>query len=338
MTLFAEKPRAFIDAELLYWYSNGSNLSSSIRYIAQSRNDVTDADAVAPRPVKGEGLNWSWDPGVRIGFGGFLPHDQWKLSLKWTAYYNDAHFSKNVGPFPRRQNRVVGNDFLTAPRGLDSTRFYSQIIAKYQFHFNQFDLTLGKALALSPYLKTELFFGPRVLATLLRYQVRTILHETDIPPNSNQPAFRNDLTRFQEGYWGVGLVSGLDLTWKLHRYFNLVAQGAYSLVYGKARKKMKANGVGVTVTNRIRSRSDSSYFHPSYFMTPILDLAAGVEWEALADSKCYNLNFAFLWENHFLFDLNHFEYNYSGNPRDFIFFSDGNIVLSGVTFRGTFEF
>lgn len=335
----ASGPQMFLSAEFLYWFSHVSNLTPYVKRVGVNQRSETNPQNVINRPLRAKDLNWSWDPGARVGLGAIFDRDGWDFVSEWTYFYNSASRSESVPPFTFVNALRIdqGDVALQSPWALDPNAFYTSVRAKYQLLFNQIDLALGRRFWVSPHLSLRPNFGVRGYWSFMHFHVKSNLRDaTTTDPDIL--VFKNDRDRLRQSTWGVGLLLGLDSNWYFCPSWSFYTTGSLALVYGKANQKRVSSELGLDNQDRVRIDTSSSYFHPSYVMLPILDVGAGLQWETFFHAKKYHLTLSLGWESHFYIDYLYLERNYEDLPDSVVFSADGNLSISGGVLKGCFEF
>ncbi len=327
-----------IDAELLVWYSNVTNLSYAIK-----GKNVLFGNQLVPgqtifAPTKKEQFDLEWDPGLRIGVGVVTPHDGWDFYGNWTYFYNSYSDTSSVAVFDNSDfsqtasGNPVGTEALRSPWFLNPNgEFFQKIRARWAVLFNQIDLELGRKFWISCYLSLRPFVGLRTYWSRMHFSVN------GSRPLRTDSDFLQARSLYKQKSWGVGLLTGLDTAWEFVRNWSFYARGAFALPYGKVWIRRNAsefsfNQAGVVVEN-IEATTEEAVYKTQTF----LDLALGIRWDKAFEN--FRLLFDAGWESHFLVDYNKI---FRGTETSIAFTdlpsTNGDLTFSGVVVRGRIEF
>lgn len=327
------------DAEFLYWYSNVTNVVAVQTDLVQRANSQNNPNLNVRRPIKSTDINWSWDPGVRLGIGALFDRDGWDLNGSWTYFYNSADRSKGFPLLILRPN-PPGTKFVVEPLRMEPQAGRRFIKARYQLVYHQGLLDFGRRFWISETFNLRPSVGVRALVTSLRYFSFSKVN----PFNNNFTLDNFGNFKIKQRYWGVGLTTAVDANWYFYKQFCLASQLGLGLLYGQSTQKNTIDEDSIRIgLGQIQRDFRFTYFHSSYQMLPILDLSLGLCWDTYFSQKRYHLSLGALWENHFHFDFNRidrFLNEVSGGLTEgfSIVAADGNLVTSGITIRSSFEF
>lgn len=334
--------KGIVNVEFLYWYGNVTNLYYARQFKLTPNGDVTDPTAATFTPVKFKRFNWEWDPGVRLGLGLVTNHDGWDLYSNWTYFYNSTERSSSVPQLagrdlPTTTVNPAGTKTLKSPwLWLPHHDSFQRIKGKWSLLFNQVDLTMGRHYGISHRLSLHPFAGVRGYWARMTFLVKAFRPFIPGPSLQNQIQSR---VEYKQHSWAVGLLGGLNTTWHLTDHWSLFSGVDVALAYGKYDVKKRLDNLQIRETGRVPFR-DVHYttFDTLYRLQSFLDLSLGLRYETLL-YQTYRLLFDLGWESHFLLNFSRlFVGTYPSDSTTDYPSSKGNLTLSGVTFRGMFEF
>jgi len=289
-----------------------------------------------------EYINFSWNPGFRVEACWETNYEGWNLSADYTWMRNEskAHCSKVTDPeyglFQLNDYRGVHYPYLLF--GTNNVTHESFILnlgfgscsAKWEMHYNMFNLQLSKPYLVSRNLALTPFVGAQ--GGWIKRDLDVIL--------SNQPF---DLTQQQNdatsNYWGVGPRLGFNSEWKVGCGFEFFGNLASALLYGAAydEKITSITTSGGAVIDSSTLVTDIFKKHNETRLVPAIQMMLGVGW-----SDCFN------WSRHDYFvDIRaSWEMNYYWNMENFLspqgiqaaYVFPTNLKLGGLTASATFGF
>src|SRR3989344_299874 len=260
-------------ADFLWWQAGEEQ---GIRYAFNNSSEILDHGSIVT-------LDTSSDPGVRLGVGYNLNHDQWDLVGYWTYYHNSSTDSLsvptndvNLGLIPIFLNAVPFN--------------VGFIKTVWKLNYNAFNVDLGRAfyvsnaLALRPYISSETVWIHRWFAADAKSQ------------NPGLPLLAIDTPgkyRTRIKYWGTGPRLGMNTKWyfggtKFHFLSNL----AFSLLYGKG----KSHAMTSQAVNGIPDQTGVDLSEECWAVVPHMQLMLALGWEKCFCNDQFFTNFFVGWE------------------------------------------
>lgn len=275
----------------------------------------TDVDDIAVAEKmegnKGKALNPEVRPdtGFKLGVGAYLPHDGWDFTLNLTHLHSRAPIHAEGELTPLWTIPVAGGGAAESLR------------AHWRLHFALLDFELGRNFYLSRHLTLRPHIGLRYAIVRQKYLIHC-MGGTLYPDGQDYVSMKNK-------FLAPGVRAGLDLGWKIARGFGLYSNLAASVQYGQ---------VYVHVSEKVSFEEEKrmNIFDKFIMAKPILDLAAGVEWEAFLFHDRYQLLLQAGWESHLLFAQNqlfHFVSSSGGFGN-----VHGNLSVQGLTFSLSFGY
>jgi hypothetical protein len=303
-------------------YAETDNLPSSIPLA-----DLVNADFVPSRHAREKQVNFGWDWGVRVGFGGLLPrHDNWSLMLEWTNYRQHNHQSV------RQNDKKVIFTTWVSPRTFMS--FAQQAGSKWVLHYNTLDLPLGRTFMPSRTLCLKPHFGLR--AAWIR-QGYTIEYK-GLTGNPRDVVLVDEAKiKLKNHFHGAGLRAGLDSKWEFAKHWNIYGNFAAALLYGRFEVTDKEHSEGIGPLDAFANQLALPPVVPNADIedhirsTAInLDLGAGIVWDLpfSNDRRMFSINLGY--EYHLWLDQNKLE-QFSNAGETGTFHQDGgDLSLTGV--------
>jgi len=255
--------------------------------------------------IQGQGTNhhdWNWNPGFRIGIGGYSPHDNWNLDARWTYLRIKDTASSGRGLYPL----YLGAFGVPFSYGSE----------KWKTHFNTLDLSFGKPYYISRSVIWHPYFC--LSGAWLDQDIHITYKVADFHANVYAS---ND-------FWGIGLRAGLESEWIIGAGWKFIGTASSSLLFGRFDFSQEAT-----------SNFDLSYniHHELYEISPNFELGLALNWGTHFSSNRYYLNMQVGYEFHYWLQQNHmvkFTTSYdSGDYTVSNYFS-----LNGLAFRLEFDF
>lgn len=287
---------AFITAGYLYLWTEVDDL----------------AYAIKTEGVRGNVLNPQVKPdaGFDLGVGIYLPHDGWDFKANVLHLHSRApiHETGHLAP-----TWVVPTDTLDG--------FVDAVDAHWRLHFALIDFEMGRSFFLSRYLTMRPHIGLRYAIVRQKYLLHYIGGNL-FPDGEAYISMKNK-------FLAPGIRMGSDFAWKMGKGFGLYSKLAASLLYGL---------VYVHESEKVSFESEkrADIWNKFRMAKPILDFAAGVQWERGLFQKRYHLLLQAGWEMHLLFAQNQL-FHFPG-PSLAIDSVHGNLSIQGLSISGTFSY
>lgn len=334
-----------LDLEFLYWYANVSDLAYAVKREAIAVNDPFNPNEYIFAPIKKERFDIEWNPGVRAGLGIIGSEDGWDFYVNGLYYKTSTSESNDATPdLTATLADDIGVIIYTSPwlfsaanAGAASSTF-SHMSASWSLRYYQIDAELGRKFWISSHLTLRPFIGLRGFDTedTLKVHGSRPIGDTFLPKVDQR-------LKAKQKTWGVGLLTGLNTNWHLTRNWSIFGNSSVALTYGrlgiKAKERLEQVFPNIIPPNDITVAYESFLKDGYYKLMPILDLAAGVQFETLVNQQKARFILSGGWETHFLFDHNEFLRGTSTDERTTdLPTADGNLTLSGFTLRGRLDF
>ncbi len=298
-----------LSGDFLYWFGRETNLSYAQKFkmVQTDPNDPNDASAF---PQEYKDLGVEWEPGLRLGLGFQGACDGWDMNLTWTYYKNTTSDSSSItspstGPViePNQEsllNPWQNNAFYGTPAA-------DKISAKWKLSFNQIDLDFGRKYWLSQCFAMRPYAAVRAAWTKTDFDIDSCTGPKVfvVAPVTISDYFEEMQDLFENRYWGVGLLAGIQPHWHLNRCFGIYGNIDASLVWGKFSSEKReiyfikgnVDSVPTTITD-----VDNKAQRDLYRMLAQLDLGVGLRWEGDFCCSEHSLVLDIGWEHHILFN------------------------------------
>ncbi|WP_194848181.1 Lpg1974 family pore-forming outer membrane protein [Candidatus Neptunochlamydia vexilliferae] len=289
----------FLTADFIYWTARTEGLDYAVSGVGSNNASGRVHD-----------LDWSWDPGFKVGLGVNLTHDGWDLFAQYTWLHSDAADSTsqdtattNLTPYWATHG-VLGSSLTHAK-------------ANWDVKFHNLTWELGRNAYMSQFMKLRLFGG---LCAAWVYQDYDVSYT-----NTNGEISCQDM---ELDYWGVGLRAGLNNSFQFSKSFSLYSDIALALLWGqfdrdRKEKQTDANNVTVPVVSTDQKPHSSQ---------PVISLGAGLRYDAWLSQNRFHLGLQAGWEHQNWILFNHF-ITLPGDPNH-----QGDFFLQGFTLKVRLDF
>lgn len=331
-----------LDAEFLWWKATCTNLSYATKYEVIDQQNSTNPTASTVLPKKMHAFNWDWDKGVRAGLGLVIGHDGWDIYAEWTCSSINTREHKSLHPIPDAAITSAFNPFGTEVyahpwSAFGTATIYTEIQARWNILFHQFDLELGRKFWISKALSLRPYGGVRGHLSRMYLKTHGILRTTQ---TISTAAFLEETDRRTQKVWGVGLVGGLDSAWHMTRNSSVFIDWAIALLYGPFDQHTRFQQFSVTSTGQVTADINQAFNHHDIFTVfAQYNLAMGFRWELPIYDEAFRVRFDAGWEIHLWPSFNQMDLQTSGSTDAGTFIpANGDVTFSGLVLRGRFEF
>lgn len=271
----------FFIAEFLYWTAR----LDSFTYAKSGIGDSLSQNHV--HAGNSHSVDWSWDPGFRVGLGWETDHGGWDIQLKYTWYYNRVTTKTTNTPlypgFTIKLNHTVPLIDTLLPIG--------SAAADWNLHYQIADFELGRNYFINRYLKLRPFIGLK--GTWQNQNLTTTF--THVPFFGVTDIY-NVKAKIHQEIWGGGLLFGLNTSWQFASWcscYGDFAASAMWLSYDLDRKDSFTidlpafDQFGFTTAN-IRDNLSN--------IKPLLEWAIGIRFETYFYTNRFHILLQFGWE------------------------------------------
>ncbi len=304
-----------ITADFIYWTTKADGLI----YAITGRNTGVQINASKGHAQQ---MEWTGDPGFKVGLGINLPHDGWDIFGQYTWLHTKTHniTTKSFNtPLP---GQFVSTFFGIRDGSLNQT--YVKAKANWRNKFNVVDLGLGRNYFISQFLTLK----PHVGLKGTWQDQEFVVEYTQVDLADINTILIQDDIRFNQDMWGLGIRFGLDTGWQFIKDFGLVANMSLSALWSDFSTKRKDRHFSIALP------ANSLYYNFNFNQRPInaiLEMQLGLRHDFWFCDNDYHVSIAAMWE----------EQVWINHERFIKFFSNevlGNFYLHGFTFNLRFDF
>lgn len=307
-----EMPCVTVYADFIYWQTTQDGLD-----FARTGQVVTEGvgDGLTSIPTGAiYDPDCHWSPGFRVG--AFV--DLNCCGVDFYAQYTWLHdhrpkvagFGGNLTPtWNTLLNPIPVNGIFRAEARTDS-------------HYNILDFGLGRTFNVNCCFQMRPHFGFKTTWQEYKYD---ILYTTTNPFPSGATATR---IRNKMDFNGIGLRSGLDLTWKMRCGFSLIGNMALSAVYSDINVYRQdsfeiVTPFGTVLNSTIFAKEKAHHCA----LVPVVELLVGARYDTTV-CDCYDFFLFFGWEEQVWFNTEHFIRNTPDSNK-----TGGNTMMQGIVLR-----
>ena len=205
----------FFVAEFLYWTAR----LDSFTYAKSGIGDSAEHHHVSSG--HSHSIDWSWDPGFKVGMGWETDHGGWDIQLKYTWYYNRVTGKTDHTPlYP---------GFTIAFNKLSVLLPIGSATADWNLHYQIADLELGRNYLINRFLKLRPFIG--IKGTWQNQNLKTTFTHVPIVPFLGITDFYHVKARLHQEIWGGGFVFGLNTSWQFANWCSFYGDFAASAMW-----------------------------------------------------------------------------------------------------------
>lgn len=283
--------------------------------------------------TKLKSLHFNWDWGFRLRLGANLPHDSWDVYATWSRLYSSAHRTIHAGldqfilPLYLNSQVDAGTLFnVGPPTFVPAPRLALNATDKWNLHFNELDLELGRQFFVSKWLTVKPHVGFRAAWIHQRDKARYF----NLVGNALADYATADM---KCNFNGIGILGGLDTQWGLGCGWSFFANYSGSLLYGYFHVNNSESGVSAGVTTNFYSVND--FYHVDRFIN---DLMLGLRYDYMFCDDLYHVGLQIGWEHHMFFGQNQFMRFVDDNHPGVFASNQGDLTLQGFSLQVRFDF
>lgn len=318
----------FVTADFLYWTARQDGL-------AYVRSGIDDYNAVLSQTNASSGKTYfpenKFSPAFKVGVGLNLAHDGWDVYLDYTWFHtslNSAVATTSVaseGYVPLWDVASIGSTLLH-DYFLHLYRYVNVGAASsfWRFHFNNFDLELGRNFYVSQYLTLRPHLGLKGAWYRQNYNVSY----GDFLDMTVVDDVLSTTLKNRQHFWGVGIRTGLDTSWYFDKNWSMFGNLAVSPLWGRfdvTRKDYTTTTAGTTTLGI--NTNDS--FHTIKFVG---EFQLGLRYDYWFSDDDYHFGIEAAWEEQLWF--NHNQLFVTTQPWG----SHGDLIMQGLTIDVRFDF
>jgi hypothetical protein len=314
----------FLTADFLYWTAREMGLAYAIK-------DDQNTQPTPAHDSKVKQVPTEWHAGCKVGLGYNTNHDAWDLYFNWTHY--QQHPTRHV--HANSDDQIIAS--WMAPF---FTRYYPQSAqAKWDLHFNSFDLEIGRTFAFSNYLALRPHLGVEGALINQDYDItyKNVPAGTEsFRPFRNRTGFKKATIDVDNDFWGVGLRGGIDSLWKFNSNWGLYADASVAILWGMFKTSIKEKHLEITNGSAEENPiDDRDHFHTA---KANLQFGVGLSWDEYFSDDRFHLALTLGWEEQVWFAQNQISRSDSFNINGQFFKEHSNLSLAGLTFGARFDF
>lgn len=203
----------YFTGDFVYWTARLDTLT----YAKTShRNPQNTGDL---RKGNVQSVDWSWDPGFKVGLGWNFCHGCWDMNVQYTWFYT------NVGDKKHSTSLFPSYDLL--PHTLPQNQIlFNRATVQFDLHYQVGDLELGRNYYVSRTLKLRPYIGMKGTWQKQDYQVHY-----DATPIAQLNTHYNFRAKFDQSLWGLGMRAGFNTSWQFSKYIGLYGNIAFSGIW-----------------------------------------------------------------------------------------------------------
>lgn len=148
---------------------------------------------------------FTWNTGLRLGAFYQSQDQQWRTDLTLTTYHTTGTQTANG----RVYSALLGNFYAGNTDGLKFGPYYDQASMRWEFAFDNIDLTLGHLFKVQDNLQFTPYIGLKAASidqSMYTHWVNP--HSPNTPPNTYTFTTANE--NFNNNYWGIGPAFGVN--------------------------------------------------------------------------------------------------------------------------------
>lgn len=313
-----EKQEWFIENSYLLMKPTLANLDFA-NLVKEAHPSTIQSDLT----VKIKKPDFSWDSGVRLIIGRYLPHhDHWDISAGMTYFYGDVSDKLRANPEHKRG--------LTPTYGpINNFVFIAtdHVNAHWDLNYFSWDLALGREVAMT---RTVVFHPFIALRALLTYQDYILKSERTYKVLFDErPHFHSFKFKAENRFWGVGPRLGSHFSYYLKKEWSLLGEISAAVIYGPY--KTRITDTSFSPETHIRSLRRTK--DHTTWLRGNLEGFIGLGWEAWLRNNTVRIFPQLLFEGTLWWNMNrYFE------PPTLFSESHGALALMGVSFNLQIDF
>lgn len=306
----------YVDADFIFWTPRMDGLAYSYTGFGNDINSVSQGAV--------QELQWPWEPGFKIGVGLALDHDGWDVGAQYTWLQADRKDNQglNATLAPTWNINEQFSDYTpNTANGMTSIRTAG---VSWKLSYNVANMELGRNFFVSKFLTMRPFWGLTGAWINQKYKV-TYTSPDDV---SSIDAISNQMSNNQD-YWGLGLRTGLDTSWRFTNDFSFYGDFSFSGLwsyFSTTRRDQDKNLVS-GATPIVNIDTDSAF----HTVKPLFEMEFGFRYETWLSEEEYHLMLQAGWSEVIWSNFNQlFRLSNIG--------SNGDLTLQGVSVKARFDF
>lgn len=303
----------FFKTEFLWWNAKEDGLYYAQNGYLGSQTTLSPSASAPLFSGRLEKITSQFRPGMRIGFGGNMPYDDWDFFMDWTWFRTQERSTKQ-GSF------LLLWSYNNAPPEYGSTRSASQAGGKWHLQMNLIDVHIGRSFWVGNKCSLHPFIGVRAA------KIHQYLHNSYTLDTT--PVTQSHIIAVSD-FEGGGVRTGFNSRWVLLGGWSLYANASAALLYGLYNCPFRNTWEKAVVT-----QTKDGFHQPA----STVSLSLGTEWDLYMSSDRYHLGLWLGWEQNVWLGLNKMNHFFGSASEGNLEQMNGNLSLSGGTAGLRFDF
>jgi hypothetical protein len=300
-----------LEAEFLWWRATLDNLEYAVK---GKQSFIAFAGLSLSSEIKG--VDFEFDPGVRVSAGFDFGRRNWDIALRWTYHYTSPTGSTGTDN-PSLSVIPLAYDPVFQV-GTGEPPVANTAKSKWTNQFNALDFEMGYDYFFSQMFSIRPYFGLK--AAWIDMHSNSKYTNVLIPGNPNTP-FDEVSVRSKSDYWGVGPRVGIDGHLHMGWGFSFYALTSASMLYGAFDTTLKVSNLLISGTTK---------YNNYYRLRTMAQIATGLRW-GWCFSRKYFLSLHLGWETQYWWEQLEMRFAERFEP-------DADLTFSGLDAGIRFDF
>ncbi len=254
------KNELFFKLDLLVWDAREEGLEYAVKNAGTQSNQ--ELSSLEP-PTK-------FEPGFRLGLGGFLPYDSWTLGALYTFYQTTRHSSESFdfNPFGAPGPGMIA--VWTYPSAFSNNNNGARFITaknEWRLHSSFLDLDLGRPCKIATYFTLTPSFGIRAAWLHQRYEVEYGQGNRIHFGAGDQVTVLSSEIDMNSSSSNLGLLFGSAFRWEIGKHWDFLANLSAAFLASRFdvtrdETDLFQNLAGALQTQSIRLKNEYWSFRP----------------------------------------------------------------------------
>ncbi len=280
--------------------------------------------------------DFAWKPGFKVNLGYNLPYDGWDLAAGWTFYHEECtslkkNFESVVSPEGIGIVPLWHYPFVQIAGGNSGNPLrYGNVSGNWEMNFNSFDVELGRYFFPEQSIPMRLNIGVKGAYIKQFYHAdyangTTILATNPVTDISELLQFVSSRFQFKSDHSGLGPRLGLSSKWNFWREFNLIGNGAFSVLCSFFNLHTRYDDEILPTPGPSSMKMDED-FHE---LSPVCEAMLGLDWGTCFCNKVFlGASLGFEWQ--YWWSVNHARRNYVQTLPGETFDMRGELQMQGL--------
>jgi hypothetical protein len=166
-------------------------------------------------------MQFSYDPGFRVGLVWHMPYDHWKMTGSYTFLHARSHTLIEGKLFPQF---LMQTSVIDPPNAILNA---TSATARWHLHYQVLDVSIGREQQFCKSLLWVPYFGAKGALVHQKFRFDYVSGEED--------AFSGETStvRAKNDFDGVGMMGGVKADWVLGKGFRFLAHTSGALLWGR---------------------------------------------------------------------------------------------------------